>query len=127
LAKKVRTPTPPAPRKVQAPKKRTGPRHPAAAQPRPRLPLFAAAGAVVVLAAIVVGKWNPAFAAAACLLFGAADAFQLSVQALGFVTIPSEFFVMLPYILTVAALAGLVGRTRMPRKLGIPYSSSAEV
>jgi hypothetical protein len=55
LAKKVRTPTPPAPRKVQAPKKRTGPRHPAAAQPRPRLPLFAAAGAVVVLAAIVVG------------------------------------------------------------------------
>ena len=81
----------------------------------------------VVLAAIVVGKWNPALAAAACLLFGAADAFQLSVQALGFVTIPSEFFVMLPYILTVAALAGLVGRTRMPRKLGIPYSSSAEV
>ena len=55
MAKKVRTPTPPAPRKVQAPKKRTGPRHPAAAQPRPRLPLFAAAGAVVVLAAIVVG------------------------------------------------------------------------
>jgi hypothetical protein len=81
----------------------------------------------VVLAAIVVGKWNPALAAVACLLFGAADAFQLSVQALGFVTIPSEFFVMLPYILTVAALAGLVGRTRMPRKLGIPYSSSAEV
>jgi Protein of unknown function (DUF3105) len=55
LAKKVRTPAPPAPRKVQAPKKRTGPRHAADAQTRRRLPLFAAAGAVVVLAAIVVG------------------------------------------------------------------------
>jgi hypothetical protein len=55
LAKKVRTPAPPAPRRVQAPKKRTGPRHAADAQPRRRLPLFAAAGAVVVLAAIVVG------------------------------------------------------------------------
>ena len=56
------------------------------------------------------------------VLFGAADAFQLSVQALG-VGIPSEIFVMLPYILTVAALAGLVGRTRPPRKLGIAYTS----
>ena len=52
----------------------------------------------------VVGRWNPALTAAACVLFGAADAFQLSVQALG-VGIPSEIFVMLPYILTVAALA----------------------
>ena len=55
MAKKVRTPAPPAPRRVQAPKKRTGPRHAADAQPRRRLPLFAAAGAVVVLGAIVVG------------------------------------------------------------------------
>jgi simple sugar transport system permease protein len=76
----------------------------------------------VVLGAIVVGRWNPVLAAAACVLFGAADAFQLSVQALG-VGIPSEIFVMLPYILTVAALAGLVGRTRPPRKLGIAYTS----
>jgi ABC-type uncharacterized transport system permease subunit len=76
----------------------------------------------VVLGALVVGRWHPAWAAAACLLFGAADAFQLSVQAYG-IGIPSEFFVMLPYILTVAALAGLVGRTRPPRKLGVAYSS----
>jgi ABC-type uncharacterized transport system permease subunit len=76
----------------------------------------------VVLGAIVVGRWNPALAVAACLLFGAADALQLSVQTFG-LDIPSEFFVMLPYILTVVALAGLVGRTRQPRKLGIAYSS----
>jgi hypothetical protein len=54
LAKKVRTPAPPAPRRVQAPKKRTGPRH-AAASPRRRLPLVVAAGAVVVIGAIVAG------------------------------------------------------------------------
>jgi uncharacterized protein DUF3105 len=55
LAKKVRTPAPPAPRRVQAPKKRTGPRHAAAASPRRRLPLIVAAGAVVVIGAIVAG------------------------------------------------------------------------
>jgi hypothetical protein len=55
LAKKVRTPAPPAPRRVHAPKKRTGPRHAAGTPPRRRLPLVAAAGAVVVLGAIVAG------------------------------------------------------------------------
>jgi ABC-type uncharacterized transport system permease subunit len=75
----------------------------------------------VVLGAVVVGKWNPAYAALACLLFGAADALQLNAQTFGF-SIPSEFFVVLPYVLTVAALAGLVGRTRQPRKLGVAYS-----
>ena len=56
MAKKVRTPTPPAPRRVQAPKKRTGQRHAASAPPRRRLPLvLAAAGAVVALGLIVGG------------------------------------------------------------------------
>jgi uncharacterized protein DUF3105 len=57
LAKKVRTPTPPAPRRVQAPKKRTGPRHAPPAQPRRRpLPLLlAAAGVLAVVGAIVAG------------------------------------------------------------------------
>jgi hypothetical protein len=56
LAKKVRTPAPPAPRKVQAPKKRTGPRHAAAAEPRSRLPLLLAAGGILaVVAAIALG------------------------------------------------------------------------
>jgi hypothetical protein len=55
LAKKVRTPAPPAPRRVQAPKKRTGPRHSAAAAPRRRLLLILAAGAIVALGAIVAG------------------------------------------------------------------------
>lgn len=56
MAKKVKTPPPPAPRRVQAPKKRTGPRHPAAAEPRSRLPLLlAGAGALVALGLIIGG------------------------------------------------------------------------
>jgi simple sugar transport system permease protein len=76
--------------------------------------------AFVVLAALVVGKWNPISVAAACLLFGAADALQLRLQTFG-VVIPYQFLLMAPYLLTIAALAGLVGRTVVPKTLGIPY------
>ena len=73
-----------------------------------------------VLAALVVGKWNPVLVAAACILFGAADAFQLRAQTAQF-AIPYQLFVMLPYLLTIAALAGLVGRTVGPKTVGKPY------
>jgi ABC-type uncharacterized transport system permease subunit len=58
--------------------------------------------------------------AAACVLFGAADAMQLRFQTLGSV-IPYQFPLMVPYLLTIAALAGLVGRTTVPKTLGKPY------
>ena len=74
----------------------------------------------IVLAAFVVGKWNPIGVAMACLFFGMADALQLRMQTIGS-AIPHQFFIMLPYLLTIAALAGLVGRTRPPVELGIPY------
>jgi ABC-type uncharacterized transport system permease subunit len=73
-----------------------------------------------VLAALVVGKWNPVLVAAACILFGAADAFQLRAQTAQF-AIPYQIFVMLPYLLTIAALAGVVGRTVGPKTVGKPY------
>jgi simple sugar transport system permease protein len=73
-----------------------------------------------VLAALVVGKWNPILVAAACILFGAADALQLRAQAIQ-LAIPYQYFVMLPYLLTIAALAGLVGRTVAPKTVGKPY------
>jgi len=73
-----------------------------------------------VLAALVVGKWNPVYVAAACILFGAADAFQLRAQTAQF-AIPYQLFVMLPYLLTIAALAGVVGRTVGPKTVGKPY------
>ena len=74
----------------------------------------------VVLAAFVAGKWNPVLVAIACLVFGMADALQLQAQAVG-MGIPYQFLIMLPYLLTVAALAGLVGRTSTPKELGKRY------
>lgn len=78
----------------------------------------------IVLGAIVFGRWNPMLAAVACLLFGAADAFQLRAQALD-LGVPYQFFVMLPYLLAVAAIAGAIGRTNAPQHLGIPYRREA--
>jgi simple sugar transport system permease protein len=83
-------------------------------------PLMTAGRAFVVLAALVVGRWNPIAVAAVCLLFGGADALQLRIQTLGS-AIPYQFPVMAPYLLTIAALAGLVGRTVAPKTLGTPY------
>lgn len=80
--------------------------------------------AFVVLAALIVGKWNPIAVAAVCMLFGAADALQLRFQTFG-AAIPYQFPVMAPYLLTIAALAGLVGRTAAPKTLGKPYDPEA--
>jgi len=74
----------------------------------------------IVLGAIVFGRWNPILACIACLLFGAADAFQLRAQALE-LGVPYQFFVMLPYVLAVLAIAGAIGRTTPPLTLGRPY------
>ena len=78
----------------------------------------------IVLGAIVFGRWNPVLAAVACLLFGAADAFQLRAQALD-LGIPYQFFVMLPYLLALLAIAGAIGRTSPPQHLGLPYRREA--
>jgi simple sugar transport system permease protein len=74
----------------------------------------------VVLAAVVVGGWDPLRTALAGLVFGAADAAQLRMQTVGS-AIPYQFFQMLPYLITIIALAGLVGRTRPPKTWGAPY------
>jgi ABC-type uncharacterized transport system permease subunit len=78
----------------------------------------------LVLAAVIVGGWDPLGVAAACLVFGAADAAQIRMQTTGS-SIPYQFLQMLPYLLTVVALAGLVGRTRPPKTWGAPYDPAA--
>jgi simple sugar transport system permease protein len=74
----------------------------------------------IALAAVIFGKWNPWGALGACLLFGLADAIQISLQNAG-VKIPSDFLLMLPYILTLIALAGFIGRSNPPAAAGVPY------
>ena len=83
-------------------------------------PNMTAGRGFAVLAAFVVGKWNPILVAGAAIMFGAAQAFQLRGQTLG-LAIPYQIFVMLPYLLTIAALAGLVGRTVAPKTVGKKY------
>lgn len=72
----------------------------------------------IALAAMIVGKWRPLAAAAACLLFGAAEAMQMRVSS---GVIPTQFLQMTPYVVTILALAGWIGRSTPPARLGEPY------
>ena len=70
----------------------------------------------IALAATIFGRWDPIRAGIACLLFAAAETFQIQLQ--GTQLIPSQFVEMIPYVLTIVALAGLVGRAVPPAALG---------
>ncbi|MGQ0765799.1 MAG: ABC transporter permease [Gemmatimonadota bacterium] len=70
----------------------------------------------IALAAVIFGNWNPRAAGLACLLFAAAETLQIQLQ--GLQLIPSQFVEMIPYVLTVIAVAGVVGRARPPFALG---------
>jgi general nucleoside transport system permease protein len=71
----------------------------------------------VAIAIVVLGRWHPVGVAVAALLFGAATALQYVFQAIG-LAVPYQLFLMLPYVLTLLALAGAVGRVRAPAELG---------
>lgn len=77
----------------------------------------------IALAAVIMGKWRPGLAAAACLLFAAAEALQVNLQALD-VGVPRELVQILPYLLTMVALAGFIGRSRAPAALGEPHDEA---
>ena len=70
----------------------------------------------IALAATIFGRWDPLRAALACLLFAAAETLQIQLQ--GTQLIPSQFVEMIPYALTIIALAGVVGRAVPPAALG---------
>ena len=67
----------------------------------------------IALAAVIFGKWDPIRATLAALLFGFATNLQNVLSVLGS-PVPSQFMLMLPYVVTVFAVAGLVGRSRPP-------------
>lgn len=71
----------------------------------------------VAIAIVVLGRWHPLGVAVAALLFGAATALQFVFQAIGLAA-PYQLFLMLPYLLTLLALGGAVGRVRAPADLG---------
>ncbi|WP_017720473.1 ABC transporter permease [Kamptonema formosum] len=74
----------------------------------------------IALAALIFGRWHPAGAALASLLFGATEALQLRIQAFN-LNIPYQLLVMLPYCVALLALVGLAGKSTPPAALGIAY------
>ena len=76
----------------------------------------------IALAAVIFGRWSPRGALAAALLFGFTDQLQITLGIVGTpVAIPSAFLSMLPYLATVVAVAGFVGRVQAPAADGQPY------
>jgi ABC-type uncharacterized transport system permease subunit len=73
----------------------------------------------LALASLIVGRWTPWGAAAACLVFGAAEAFELRLQSFG-VPVSSYIVQMAPYLIALAVLAGLGRSTRLPAAIGRP-------
>jgi ABC-type uncharacterized transport system permease subunit len=74
----------------------------------------------IALAIVIVGRWSPWGVLAAALLFGFVTALQFHFQALG-LDVPYQFFLILPYLLTIVVLAGSAGRVRAPAALAQPY------
>jgi len=77
----------------------------------------------IALAAVIFGRWDPVRATLAALLFGFATNLQSVFGVIGS-PVPSEFLLMLPYIVTIFAVAGLVGQVKAPAAEGKPYVKS---
>lgn len=77
----------------------------------------------IALAAVIFGRWDPIRATLAALLFGFASNLQNVLSIIGS-PVPSEFMLMLPYVVTIFAVAGLVGQVRGPAASGKPYIKS---
>jgi simple sugar transport system permease protein len=73
----------------------------------------------IALAAVIFGKWRPAGALAAALLFGFSTALAQRLPA--FSPSAAVLFQALPYVLTLIAVAGIIGRSRPPAAVGQPY------
>ena len=73
----------------------------------------------IALAAVIFGKWRPGWAFAACLLFGFGFALAIPLQREADVS--ENLISTLPYVLTLVALVGLIGRSTPPAAVGRPY------
>jgi general nucleoside transport system permease protein len=74
----------------------------------------------IALAALIMGRWHPVRAALMALFFGFVTQMASQLQTLS-TPVPSQFLLLLPYVATIIAVAGLIGRTRAPAADGVPY------
>ncbi|WP_349410558.1 ABC transporter permease [Pseudalkalibacillus sp. SCS-8] len=76
----------------------------------------------MALAAMIFGKWHPLGALGAALFFGLAQSLSITGQQIPVLQdIPYVFLLISPYVLTILALAGFVGRADAPKAIGKPY------
>jgi simple sugar transport system permease protein len=74
----------------------------------------------IALAVVILGRWHPIYASAAALLFGFSIILRIWANQVS-PGIPSNFITMVPYLVTLIAVVGFVGRSRPPAADGIPY------
>jgi ABC-type uncharacterized transport system permease subunit len=74
----------------------------------------------IALAVVILGRWHPVYAASAALLFGFSIILRIWANQVS-PGIPSNFITMVPYLVTLIAVVGFVGRSRAPAADGIPY------
>ncbi len=77
----------------------------------------------ISLAAMIFGNWNPFGALGAAALFGYTQALQNELLLAGVTQVPRQFISMLPYVVTIVAVSGLVGRVRPPAAEGKVYET----
>jgi general nucleoside transport system permease protein len=81
---------------------------------------FTVGNGFIALAAVIMGRWHPVLASIVCLFFGFVTQMASQLQTLS-TPMPSQFLLILPYVATIIAVAGLVGRVRPPAADGIPF------
>lgn len=79
----------------------------------------------IALAAVIFGNWNPIGALGAAILFGYTQAVQNELLLADAFALPRQFVSMLPYLVTIVAVSGFVGRVRPPAAAGQPYATEA--
>ncbi|NBU22703.1 MAG: ABC transporter permease [Actinobacteria bacterium] len=75
----------------------------------------------IALAVMILGRWHPIYASLAALLFGFSIILRVWANQVS-PGIPSDFITMVPYIVTIIAVVGFVGRSRPPKALAQPYT-----
>jgi general nucleoside transport system permease protein len=74
----------------------------------------------IALAMVIFGRWKPFYVVIGALIFGMMDSFQIGLQSIG-TAIPTQFLLMLPYILPIVIMAGTYKRSYAPAALAVPY------
>ena len=75
----------------------------------------------ICIALVIFASWRPGRALLGALLFAGLDALQIRAQQMGAAVIPYQFFLMLPYLISIAAMVLIAGKARYPQALLVPF------